>query len=158
MGDHQRAVRLLEQALAVQQELGYERGIGSAQHAMAITYFLQGDHQRARTALRESAARAWKIGNRLQLSHSLDWFAAVAAADGQAEQAARLLGAAEALRESIHSVLTLLRKADIECTVSAIRAHLDEVSFSAAWQAGREMGAERAVEYALSADHTDLDI
>jgi DNA-binding NarL/FixJ family response regulator len=58
---------------------------------------------------------------------------------GQPEQAARLLGAVEALREASNIRLSPLRRAEYDRTVEGIRAQLDEATFAAAWKVGRAM-------------------
>jgi hypothetical protein len=71
--------------------------------------------------------------------------------DGQPEQAARLLGAAEALREAFRSSLTGIFRVKLRRVMSATLATLAEPVFVAARSAGREMSLEAAVAFALRA-------
>jgi hypothetical protein len=66
--------------------------------------------------------------------------------------AARLFGAAEALRAAIGSPIPPIERAEYERAVAASRTALGEAAFAAAWAEGRAMTLERAVEFALAAD------
>jgi DNA-binding CsgD family transcriptional regulator len=75
----------------------------------------------------------------------LDLLAEVAAALGQWERAARLLGAAAAPRDAIEPhVGVIWRPGHVPARVAA-RAHLGERAFAAAWDAGRALSLEEAV-------------
>jgi len=68
---------------------------------------------------------------------------------GDGAQAARLVGSAEALREALKVPLPPVERPRYEQLVAAVRTSIGEAAFAAAWTAGREMTAERAVTYAL---------
>jgi hypothetical protein len=70
---------------------------------------------------------------------------------GQGERAARLLGAAAALRETIGAPLPLPERADVEQAVAGARAALGEAEWTAAFAAGRMLSLEQAIAEALSA-------
>ena len=76
----------------------------------------------------------------------------MAVTQGQAEQAAWLLGAAEAPREIIGAPVPPVDRAGYDSQVAAMRSQLDEARFAAAWAEGRAMTIEEAVEYALQAE------
>jgi hypothetical protein len=69
---------------------------------------------------------------------------------GRPAHAARLLGAAEALREAIIAPLPPVERGDHNRQVAAIRAQLDEAAFASAWASGQSLLLERAVEAALT--------
>jgi DNA-binding NarL/FixJ family response regulator len=77
--------------------------------------------------------------------------AVVAALDKRPARAARLQGAAEALREAISLSLLLWdhTPTDYEDQLAAARSQLGEAAWEAAWSEGRAMKPEQAVEYAL---------
>ena len=79
--------------------------------------------------------------------------AALAQAEGKPPRAARLAGAADRVREAFPEVRLGEEKATHEQTLAAARAALGEDAFSAAWEAGRAMTLDEAVEYALDGDH-----
>ena len=76
-------------------------------------------------------------------------FAELAAAQGQATRAARLWGAAEALREPADVERAPNLRADDDPHVAEVCSALGEEAFAAAWAEGRAMTLEQAVAYAL---------
>lgn len=54
-------------------------------------------------------------------------------------QAARLFGAAEALRAPVNSAIDLADRPEYERQVALVRAHFDEEAFAAAWAEGQEV-------------------
>ena len=83
------------------------------------------------------------------MAWSLEYLARVAGGLGQPERAARLFGAAEALREAIGAPLPPSGRDDHEREVAAARAHLDEHAFVQALAEGQAMSLEQAIAYAL---------
>ena len=67
----------------------------------------------------------------------------------QAGPATRLLGAAEALRESLGVGLAPAERKTHEETKVALREALGEEEFSSVWRLGRELTLDEAVVYAL---------
>jgi len=65
-------------------------------------------------------------------------------------RAARLLGAAEALRENTHLPMTPYERPEYDQHLAAIREHLDSDAFSVACAEGRRMTLEQAIAYALA--------
>ena len=59
--------------------------------------------------------------------------------------AAKLWGAAEALREAIGAPIPPLERPTYECAVTAIRTQLGEETFAAAWALGRSMTPDQAL-------------
>ena len=114
---------------------------------------LGGDHERARTYFEESLTLCMELGDGLVASESLEGMACISAAEGASERAARLFGAAEALREALSDHQhTPEEEALSEPYFAMARSRLDESSWQAAWAEGRVMSMEQAVEYALSSE------
>ena len=106
-----------------------------------------GDKQQAKVLYRESLSQ-WRNLQRVEqgigIVKALAGLAEVAAAQGQAERAGRLLGAAESLLPSD----SVYRK-EVNRHVAEARAHLDAVTFEAGWSAGQAMTQEQAITEAL---------
>lgn len=83
------------------------------------------------------------------IAECLESLASLAAANRQPQRAARDLGAAEALRETMGAPLPRPECAEYDRTVTAIRAACGDKAFVAAWEAGRTMTIEQAVATAL---------
>ncbi len=88
---------------------------------------------------------AREVGDKLNIASCLQGLASVAAAQGYLMWAARLWGAAEALRESIGAPVPPVYRTDYEQAVATARTQLGEKAFAAAWAQGRTMTPEQAV-------------
>jgi hypothetical protein len=76
----------------------------------------------------------------------------MAAARGQARHAARLGGAAQALRDALGVPLPPADRADHDRAVLTIREALGEEAFAAAWDVGRAMPLDETVALTLEDD------
>ena len=116
---------------------------------------------RAGTYLAESITRFREQDERWQSIQALEvcarWVAQRGrrAADGQADtlRAARLFGAAEALRETLGAPRLAIYARAPPARVASLRSQLDEPACAAAWAEGRAMTLEQALAYALEQDH-----
>ena len=92
---------------------------------------------------------ATELGEKVLLAGGFEETASLCVRLGRMEPAARLLGAAEALREAIVCPLPPCDRKDYDETVAAVRAALDEDFFAAAWAEGENMTLDQAVSMAL---------
>ncbi len=76
----------------------------------------------------------------------LEGLADMVAMHGDPAWAARLWGAAEALREAMGAPISLVERASYEHLLTAARTQLGEKSFAAAWAVGRSMTPEQALD------------
>ena len=116
-----------------------------------------GDLQAATGLYRESLLAFRRMDDRRCIPFCVEGLACLASAAGAAEQAVRLFGAAQALRDAVGVVLPPAERADHERGLAAARRLLDEQRFSRAWQAGAAMDLEQAVRYALVPPTTNSD-
>jgi non-specific serine/threonine protein kinase len=110
------------------------------------------DIGRARDIVQQGLESAREVGDKPGTSFALLMAASLAGGRGGPARAARLWGAAEALREAIGISLGDQDPFDYdyEGRVAAARAQLEEAAWEAAWNEGRAMSPEQAIEYALS--------
>jgi DNA-binding CsgD family transcriptional regulator len=101
--------------------------------------------------LRESLSLARELDHKLFIQYCIIGLACVAAAQGWPVRAARLWGAAEGMSETYGTHFTRAGHSliDYEGRLDAARTQLDEAAWTAAWDEGRAMATEQAVEYAL---------
>jgi predicted ATPase/class 3 adenylate cyclase len=92
-----------------------------------------------------------EIGHRAAVLHEVECLAFIAIRRGQAAHAARLLGAAEALRDSANSPMTAAERVEYDEHLAALRAQANVQTIAAAWQAGRALSLEAAVALAVQA-------
>ena len=117
---------------------------------LGLVAFAQGNADAARAYFEQSLALYETLGERGSLAACLDGLAGVHAVNGEAERAAQLLGAAEALRAAIGEPVQPTDRIDYERFVAAARSRLDEASFTAAWSAGARLTPEEAIALALA--------
>ena len=93
-----------------------------------------------------------QVGQKAFVSHELESFAFIARRQNQPERTARLLSAAEAVREGIGtSALGIERlEAEFDGAVAWLHAQLDEAAFDTLWSEGCAMSMDQAVAYALN--------
>ncbi len=150
-GDHDRAAALFEAVLVPWRALGHAWGLACCVPGhLGDVARARGDHRQAAALYQESLALNWEHGDMENVSWNLIGLAAVGVARGQAECAARLLGAAEALKQSADVPLMPDERADYERTTAAASALLGEALFAVAWAAGQAMSAGQAVAEAFA--------
>jgi hypothetical protein len=110
---------------------------------------LQNDLGRAADLYEESLLLAWDIGLNPVVLPTLEGYGCVAGAQGEAQRAARLWGAAQSLQEAkgIPRDTDWLEEAD--ACISAVRSGMGEQAWEEALAEGRAMTLEEAVSYAL---------
>jgi hypothetical protein len=148
-GESARAMALLTESLAMHTERGATQGVGEAQYGLGLAARDQGDAVQATAWLRESLAVRRAEDDRSGIATCLEGLATVAAGQGQPARTARLLGAAEALRQAIGSVLPLVERPAFEAAVGMARAATGQGPFVAAWAAGRALPLDEAIAEAL---------
>jgi hypothetical protein len=89
------------------------------------------------------------LGARRHIAISLENMAGIAGAELRGERAARLLGAASAIRELIGTPQPEPERTATERAVGPARAGLGKQKWHAALEAGRTMKLEQAITYAL---------
>jgi len=148
-GDFQRATTLLEDSRALFHELGDKRNIATALVILGIMAHHNEEPERAGRLFAEGLSLYREIGDRLGIAECLEGLGAVAATQGNLEQAARLLGVAEGLRDAMATPIPPSERAEYDRVVSAVRGALPEPIFSEAWERGRAIPLDEAVEDAL---------
>ena len=90
-----------------------------------------------------------EVGDRSGIAASLEGRAGVFAKEGDLQRAARLDGAASALRNATGAARSLEEEATYKQQLASVRHGLAEDAFAAAFAAGRELLPEQAVAEAL---------
>jgi tetratricopeptide (TPR) repeat protein len=96
--DYPRATELLTESLSICRASGNPYGPSFVLNNLSLVALAEADYARARGWLRESLSLARPLGSQEGISCGLCGLASLAAAQGEATTAARLFGAAEALR------------------------------------------------------------
>jgi len=148
-GDYERAIALHNEGLTMFRELGDAGAIAHSLNSLGVVAFAQEDYERATTLCRESLAASRERGDNRHAVDSIEPLGDVAAARHEPERAARLWGAADAWREARRVPLQPVKRQQHERMLQGTRKQVDEATWSAAWEEGRDMTLERAIQYAL---------
>ncbi len=93
----------------------------------------------------------WKdLGQRAAVAHQLECFGFIARAQDKPTRAARLFGAAEALRDASSAPMVGFERVEYDRETAALRQRLDNATFTSEWAAGRAMSLDQAIAYALT--------
>jgi non-specific serine/threonine protein kinase len=162
---------LYEQSLAIYREAGVPWDTAASLQCLGWTAFEQGDLVAAHALHAESLSICRELGDRAMIAESLEALAALAreqAGNGAPERgvsvsrvvdagrssaaacrAARLLGAAEALREEVGVPVRTSEQEVYDRGVDRVRRLAGEAAFAAAWAEGRAMTLEQIIADAL---------
>ncbi len=135
---------LVEESMVLFREVGDQWNIVQAIPLLAQVAARQGDNTAARALYEENLAIARKWNYPWAIASCLEGLAGIAA-QREPVWAARLWGAAEALREAIGMPMPPVERADYEHVVAVARAHLGEKAFATAWAEGRAMTVEQVL-------------
>ncbi len=169
-GDLAATCILAEEALGVFRELSYKGGMAEALFVLARVQTRQGNYSTARSryediltlARERDDRRHIHVAYRVELSRDriggpsehddqpniplyVEGLAEVVAAQGEGAWAARLWGAAEAMREDIHAPLPAVFRTEYERAITDARTQVGEKPFTAAWAQGRAMTLEQVL-------------
>jgi ATP/maltotriose-dependent transcriptional regulator MalT len=144
-GDTTSARSLVEQAVALFQEMKQRHGTALSTSTLARVVAAQGDDARARALSEESIRLAIKADDKLNIVSGMEGLTGVVEAQGKYAWAARLWGAAQALREAIDAPLPPVERLSYERAVAEAHARLGARTFATAWTEGRGMMPEDAL-------------
>ena len=145
MGELGRAEALYREALQHYRELGDPSGAAFVLTHLGRLQRLRGDSGQARALLREGYQIAWQLGEKPILTEATEGLAEVSCDAGEAALCARLLGAAEALRETTGIPLPTVHEPAIARCEATARAALGGPGFAAARAEGRALTPEQAM-------------
>jgi DNA-binding CsgD family transcriptional regulator len=108
----------------------------------------EGDTDAAERDAHDALACAADTGVQLGVPDIFDFVARLAAQAKSYPEAARILGAAEAVRQRTGEVRYAIHQADYESSVAALRDAMGQDDFDAAWAEGAKLSTEEVIAYA----------
>jgi non-specific serine/threonine protein kinase len=154
-GQYERARPLLEESLALRRHYNDKWGMGTSLGSLGWLALRQGDYARMRAAMAESLSLRLDTGDKGGLAWCLEKLAEAATLEAPRSpadlaRAARLYGAAAALRAPVRSVIDPADQPEHERHLARLRAALGDAAFDAAWAEGARLPLAEAVEQALA--------
>lgn len=110
---------------------------------------LTGKLNEAENIYRETLIGWQNMGHRGAIANQLECFAFLAIFREEPQCAAKLLGAAEALREKIQSPMTDYEQIEYGRSVAQLRSMLTKTELTSIWSEGRLMTMDQAIRFAL---------
>jgi predicted ATPase/DNA-binding CsgD family transcriptional regulator len=144
-GDLVTAHSLAEKSVVLYKEMGHRHGTSESLSAFGKVLAAEADYTAARIQYEESLEIIGGLGEKWIIATCLLGLGEVVAAQRQLAWAAQLWGAADALRDALGVPIPPFELADYERSLSAVRVHLGERAFAAAWSQGRSMTPEQAL-------------
>ena len=129
-GDTERSLALLTESLALAEGIGFREGIAWSAEQLGLLAADRGDAA-AIPLLRRSLELHAELRDRWRTSSVLEDLAAIALSGDDAARAARLLGAAETIREEIGTVIPACERPQHESTTAGALAALGASTFAA---------------------------
>jgi non-specific serine/threonine protein kinase len=146
------ARELFHQSLEEDRRMGRRSSLVTYLHLMGLAECDEDRPDLARGHFAECMTIAMEIGARSSIIDSLEGIAGVAAATGAPIRAARLWGAADALRQEDGCPRSIRENMIVDRQVKRVHSTLTTDEFNEAWNQGRAMTLDDAVRYALDED------
>jgi predicted ATPase len=150
--DYERARSLYNQSLTLLMELRDKRAMAHLFTDMGNMAAELGSYDEARHFHEESMVIFSELGDIRGIANLFDSSAKIATSRGRLERALRLSSAATKLREDFSAPLPPEEQAQFQQSITVIRQKLGEAASEIAWQEGRAMPTEKAIQYALASD------
>jgi len=148
-GDHLRARPYFEESLKLHREVGNKQGMALALDNLGLGALSRNDFVAAQQFHQESLALFYELGDKQGIVYGLEGLASLAHIQEKAEDAARLLGTASALRESIGFVVPPREQENYTKKINTTREKLGAHVFALAWAEGRAMTLTQMADLAL---------
>jgi non-specific serine/threonine protein kinase len=160
-GELDHGQQLIEQSLAASRAIDCDDGAAVALQFLAGVMRLRGDPDSATSYAIEGLLLQHRqtydaLGARL--AGCVELLGGLACMQGQVERAARLFGAAAAVRNNSGVPMPRISQAACERDLATARGQLGSRRFDAAWAAGTEMTVGELVEYASDASNDGLQV
>ncbi|SRR5216683_724685 len=144
-GDVITARSLAEESVRLCREVGHRWDMIQSIAILAKVADVQHDLTAALALYQKSLDLAREVGDKVLIASGLEGLAGVVATQGEPVWATRLWGAATVLRETIGAPMPPIEHANYERATAAVRMHLGEKAFAAAWAEGRMLTPEQVL-------------
>jgi len=148
LGQPEAAIAACIEALTLSRDAGKRSTISVAQMTLGRILLERGEPEEAASLVAASLGFFWEIGDKWNLAPALEAAAAIIVAGRHAEPAARLFGAANALREAMPWPIGILDRPWHAFQMAAMSSAIGEPAFTQAWTAGRTQSLEKSVSEA----------
>jgi ATP/maltotriose-dependent transcriptional regulator MalT len=150
-GDLVQAASRAEESAAIFQGMQSGPSLAEVQVTVGRIKGAQGDGAAARANLAEALNLTCEKGPHIVLVAAVEELGVQAVGQGHAHHGVHLLGAAEAMRQTMGTPVRPADRPAVEGALAAARAALSDIAFAGAWAAGQTLPIEQIVAHALAA-------
>jgi predicted ATPase len=150
-GQYEQARTYYEESEALLRISGDKGDVARLIHSLGYVAQHEGDFPKAEAQFNESLTMFRQLGNRRGIAESLAGLAGLRATQGQAEQGAVMLSAAESYLTASGGAWWPADRGEIERTHALIRTALSEADFNTAWAKGQTFTLDQALRFSESA-------
>ncbi len=148
-GDFETARQRLREALRILEQVDDAFALNIVRSELAHLERRTGQLDAARQLYRECVVVWGKFGHHAAAVREVECLAYIARAQGQPARAARLLGAAQAVRQRINAQQSVREQSEHAEELALLRAALPAEAYDAAWAEGQSLSLEQAIALAL---------
>lgn len=154
-GDFAAARSMHEESLSIHRSLGNEQRIGYPLHLLGMVAHAQGETAKARELYSRSLQSAGRARDMIGIASNLEQLALLLLDLGQPLKSLHLWSASYAPRAQIEAPMPPRWREKCETYLSKIHSELGD-AFPAAWETGRLLTWEKAIDYALDKGTDDV--
>lgn len=155
-GDLERAEALHEESLALKRAQNDEWSVANSLMSLATIARLQNDTSRAMGLIQESLTLFLKIGDTANIAFCLREISALASLQGHSQSAVQLYAFADTLLEALGYPSGHAYREQSEHPLAALHARMGKARFNGAWESGRSLTLDQAIEQARGLDSSLL--
>jgi tetratricopeptide (TPR) repeat protein len=142
LGDKTQASKLWGESVTLSREIEAKRFLAEIYYMLGLAAQEGNDRQQALALFRQSLALYQAVQNKIGVAYALGGLAGLAK---QPLLQAQLLGAASTVLATARLPYDQIERSHYEQIVAAVRAQLDEASFTAAWAEGETMSLDQCM-------------
>lgn len=145
-GDLDEALSENEAGILLARRFGMPRELGISLQNAGMVHIHRGELDRAEARVRESLEELRRDPSHFFIATSLDYLGEIFGREGRAVEAARVLGAAEALRQAVGAARFPINERRLMAELPAFEAAAGTEAWAAAWRDGRTLAPDRVYE------------
>ena len=148
-GEVDRAIKLFKESLELDMAQDDDWGVAINKNNLGVAYLEGGDIESAEALILEGLRLCFELEEYDGVAESLEASAGIASAKGDAKRSGRLLGAAETLRRSMSTPITMADERRVARWTASSHLAIGEEAYETSLQEGSAMTLEQAVDYAI---------
>jgi non-specific serine/threonine protein kinase len=139
------AAALYQESAVLMRSIPDPWGLVRPLNSLASMAMSNGDYEQAESCVRDALTVLRPLDDRWCVALSLEIGAQIRTRQGHCGDAARLLGAAEKLRESVDGQLSKSQRSEHESTIAKLRERLGDADFQTSWTEGQSLTRQNAI-------------